>query len=65
MNGTVRTYCDLLCPNAESVYLIKREPQVHRSCFAFYTQGKEKRGNDWYLWRSKVCPSFAHLYTYK
>uniref|UniRef100_F1LBQ5 DUF7808 domain-containing protein n=1 Tax=Ascaris suum TaxID=6253 RepID=F1LBQ5_ASCSU len=63
VNGTIRTYCDLLCPNAESVYLIKREPQVHRSCFVFYTHGKEKRGNDWYLWRSKSCRQSAITFT--
>ncbi|KAI6184178.1 hypothetical protein M3Y97_00568400 [Aphelenchoides bicaudatus] len=55
VNGTTRSYCDLLCPNADTVYLIKRDPQVHRSCFVFYTHRLERRGNDWFLWRDKAC----------
>jgi len=55
VNGTMRTYCDLLCPGADTVYLIKREPQVHRSCFVFFTHRLERRGNDWFLWRQKDC----------
>jgi len=55
VNGTLRTYCDLLCPGADTVYLIKRTPQVHRSCFVFYTHRLERRGQDWFLWRDKDC----------
>ncbi|CAD5218257.1 unnamed protein product [Bursaphelenchus okinawaensis] len=55
VNGTTRTYCDLLCPKADTVYLIKRDPQVHRSCFVFYTHRLERRGEDWFLWRDKKC----------
>lgn len=55
MNGTTRTYCDLLCPKADTVYLIKREPQQHRSCFVFYTHRLERRGEDWFLWRDQRC----------
>uniref|UniRef100_A0A7E4UZB8 Secreted protein n=1 Tax=Panagrellus redivivus TaxID=6233 RepID=A0A7E4UZB8_PANRE len=55
VNGTTRAYCDLLCPNADTVYLIKRDPQVHRSCFVFYTHRLERRGDDWFLWRDKNC----------
>ncbi|VDD95858.1 unnamed protein product [Enterobius vermicularis] len=55
VNGTVRTYCNLLCPKADTVYLISREPKVHRSCFVFYTHRLERRGDDWYLWRDKNC----------
>ncbi|MCP9265668.1 hypothetical protein DINM_021016 [Dirofilaria immitis] len=58
VNGTVRNYCNLLCPNADTVYLIKRIPQTHRSCFAFITYQHEKRSNDWYVWRNN-----AHLRT--
>ncbi|KAI6228013.1 hypothetical protein M3Y95_00577600 [Aphelenchoides besseyi] len=55
VNGTVRTYCDLLCPGADTVYLIKRDPQVHRSCFVFYTHRLERRGDNWLLWRTDKC----------
>uniref|UniRef100_A0A914DUY9 DUF7808 domain-containing protein n=1 Tax=Acrobeloides nanus TaxID=290746 RepID=A0A914DUY9_9BILA len=55
VNGTTRKYCDLLCPGADTVYLIKRNPQVHRSCFVFFTHRLERRGEDWYLWREKNC----------
>uniref|UniRef100_A0A914I8M6 DUF7808 domain-containing protein n=1 Tax=Globodera rostochiensis TaxID=31243 RepID=A0A914I8M6_GLORO len=55
VNGTVRTYCDLLCPKADTVYLIKRDPQAHRSCFVFYTHRLERRGDHWYLWRENKC----------
>ncbi|EFO22601.1 hypothetical protein LOAG_05885 [Loa loa] len=55
VNRTVRTYCNLLCPNADTVYLIKRTPQTHRSCFAFVTYHHEKRGTDWYIWRTENC----------
>ncbi|CAD5224411.1 unnamed protein product [Bursaphelenchus xylophilus] len=55
VNGTARTYCDLHCPHADTVYLIKRDPQVHRSCFVFYTHRLERRGDDWFLWRDKNC----------
>uniref|UniRef100_A0AC34Q2P5 Uncharacterized protein n=1 Tax=Panagrolaimus sp. JU765 TaxID=591449 RepID=A0AC34Q2P5_9BILA len=55
VNGTTRTYCDLLCPKADTVYLIKRDPQVHRSCFVFYTHRLERRGDNWFLWRDKNC----------
>uniref|UniRef100_A0AC35FK41 Uncharacterized protein n=1 Tax=Panagrolaimus sp. PS1159 TaxID=55785 RepID=A0AC35FK41_9BILA len=55
VNGTTRTYCDLLCPKADTVYLIKRTPQVHRSCFVFFTHRLERRGDDWFLWRDKNC----------
>ncbi|VDL74056.1 unnamed protein product [Nippostrongylus brasiliensis] len=26
-----RTYCNVLCPGADTVYVIKRDPQIHRS----------------------------------
>ncbi|CAK5039932.1 unnamed protein product [Meloidogyne enterolobii] len=55
VNGTTRTYCDVLCPNADTVYLIKRDPQVHRFCFVFYTHKLERRGNNWFLWRQDKC----------
>lgn len=55
INGTVRSYCDIGCPGADTVYLIKRDPQVHRSCFVFYTHKLERRENNWYLWREKRC----------
>ncbi|VDM99009.1 unnamed protein product, partial [Thelazia callipaeda] len=55
INGIVRTYCNILCPNADTVYLIKRTPQNHRSCFSHITYRFEKRGKDWYLWREKNC----------
>uniref|UniRef100_A0A0N5ALE9 Protein ST7 homolog n=1 Tax=Syphacia muris TaxID=451379 RepID=A0A0N5ALE9_9BILA len=55
VNGTVRTYCNLLCPKADTVYLISREPKVHRSCFVFYTHQFERRGDDWYLWQNQNC----------
>lgn len=54
VNGTVRTYCDLLCPNADTVYVIKRDPQNHRSCFEFLTYKREKRQDEWYFWRQEV-----------
>ncbi|VDN53410.1 unnamed protein product, partial [Dracunculus medinensis] len=55
VNGTVRTYCDLLCPNADTVYVIKRDPQNHRSCFEFLTYKREKRQDEWYFWRQEKC----------
>lgn len=51
-NNTVRTYCDLLCPKADTVYLIKREPP-NRHCFVFYTHRLERRDDNWYIWREK------------
>uniref|UniRef100_A0A915DBJ0 AAA+ ATPase domain-containing protein n=1 Tax=Ditylenchus dipsaci TaxID=166011 RepID=A0A915DBJ0_9BILA len=45
VNGTTRSY----------FYLIKRTPQVHRSCFVFFTHRLERRGENWYLWRHKDC----------
>ncbi|KAF8357788.1 hypothetical protein PRIPAC_92783 [Pristionchus pacificus] len=55
VNGVTRSYCNLLCPGADTVYLIKRKPQTHRSCFVFYTHELEKRGQDYYLWRINKC----------
>ncbi|KAL3094081.1 hypothetical protein niasHT_021852 [Heterodera trifolii] len=55
VNGTTRTYCDLLCPKADTVYLIKRDPQAHRSCFVFFTHRLERRGENWFLWRENKC----------
>ncbi|VDK63640.1 unnamed protein product [Onchocerca ochengi] len=55
INGSVRSYCDLLCPRADTVYLIKRTPPTHRLCFAHITFHKEKRGEKWYLWLSEQC----------
>uniref|UniRef100_A0A1I7YLL7 DUF7808 domain-containing protein n=1 Tax=Steinernema glaseri TaxID=37863 RepID=A0A1I7YLL7_9BILA len=63
VNGTTRTYCDLLCPKADTVYLIKRNPQVHRSCFVFYTHRLERRGDDWFLWRDKKCRNSQITFT--
>ncbi|GMR52738.1 hypothetical protein PMAYCL1PPCAC_22933, partial [Pristionchus mayeri] len=55
VNGVTRSYCNLLCPGADTVYLIKRKPQTHRSCFVFYTHELEKRGEEYYLWRINKC----------
>ncbi|VDP15434.1 unnamed protein product [Onchocerca flexuosa] len=55
VNGSARSYCDLFCPNADAVYLVKRVPSTHRLCFAHITYHKEKRGEDWYLWLSEKC----------
>ncbi|KAE9416510.1 hypothetical protein Angca_002588, partial [Angiostrongylus cantonensis] len=52
-----RTYCNVLCPGADTVYLIKRHPQNHRSCFAHFTYKIEKRGSDFYMWRNGKCRS--------
>ncbi|KIH67274.1 hypothetical protein ANCDUO_02396 [Ancylostoma duodenale] len=30
VDGKPRTYCNVLCPGADTVYLIKRQPQNHR-----------------------------------
>ncbi|VDM77621.1 unnamed protein product [Strongylus vulgaris] len=55
VDGKPRTYCNVLCPGADTAYLIKREPQNHRSCFAHFTYKIEKRGNDFYMWRDGKC----------
>ncbi|KAM3725551.1 Uncharacterized protein ACO02O_02420 [Dirofilaria immitis] len=65
VNGTVRNYCNLLCPNADTVYLIKRIPQTHRSCFAFITYQHEKRSNDWYVWRNNKCRLSTITFTFR
>ncbi|WKY08518.1 hypothetical protein Q1695_007779 [Nippostrongylus brasiliensis] len=50
-----RTYCNVLCPGADTVYVIKRDPQIHRSCFKHFTYNIEKRGTDFYMWRDGKC----------
>ncbi|KAK6752940.1 hypothetical protein RB195_003999 [Necator americanus] len=55
VNGKQRTYCNVLCPGADTVYLIRRQPSNHRSCFSHFTYKIEKKGNDFYLWRDGKC----------
>ncbi|KJH49271.1 hypothetical protein DICVIV_04593 [Dictyocaulus viviparus] len=57
VDGKQRTYCNLLCPGADTVYVIKRDPQNHRSCFTHFTYKIEKRGDDFYMWRDGKCRS--------
>ncbi|PIO70093.1 hypothetical protein TELCIR_08064 [Teladorsagia circumcincta] len=57
VDGKSRTYCNVLCPGADTVYLIKRSPQNHRSCFAHFSYKIEKRGTDFYMWRDGKCRS--------
>jgi len=62
-SGQNRTYCDLRCPKADTVYLLARRPQQHRTCFVFYTHRLERRGDDWYLWRNGACRSATITYS--
>ncbi|CAI2354378.1 unnamed protein product [Caenorhabditis sp. 36 PRJEB53466] len=55
INGEVKTYCDLLCPGADTAYRITRYPQQHKSCFTHQTYRLEKREDNFYLWRSGAC----------
>uniref|UniRef100_A0A0N5AFC2 DUF7808 domain-containing protein n=1 Tax=Syphacia muris TaxID=451379 RepID=A0A0N5AFC2_9BILA len=48
-----RVYCDLVCPNAHTVFHAKSIS--NRACFKFYTYQIEKRGDDFYVWRSGKC----------
>ncbi|CAJ0603153.1 unnamed protein product [Cylicocyclus nassatus] len=44
VDGKLRSYCNVLCPGADTVYLIKREPQNHRQelLCALYIQNTTK-----------------------
>ncbi|CAI4231876.1 unnamed protein product [Auanema sp. JU1783] len=55
IDGKDRTYCNLLCPQADTVYLIKRSPNNHRRCFGSITYKIEKRETDFYMWTEKKC----------
>uniref|UniRef100_A0A7I4YS76 Secreted protein n=1 Tax=Haemonchus contortus TaxID=6289 RepID=A0A7I4YS76_HAECO len=57
VDGKPRSYCNVLCPGADTVYLIKRSPPNQRSCFAHFTYKIEKRGTDFYMWRDGKCRS--------
>ncbi|MFH4980250.1 hypothetical protein AB6A40_006959 [Gnathostoma spinigerum] len=63
VNGTLRTRCDILCPGADSVYVISRDPSNHKSCFQFISYNRFKIGNNWYFWMSKGCRSSTIKFT--
>ncbi|CAB3409974.1 unnamed protein product [Caenorhabditis bovis] len=56
-NGKQRNYCNILCPGADTAYLIKRSPQNHRSCFGHFTYKIEKRSPNFFIWRDAKCRS--------
>ncbi|CAI5447300.1 unnamed protein product [Caenorhabditis angaria] len=56
-NGKPRNYCNLICPGADTAYLIKRTPQNHRSCFGHFTYKIEKRSPNFFIWRDAKCRS--------
>jgi hypothetical protein len=53
VNGTDRVYCDIFCPQSFSAF--HAAALQNRACFKFYTYQVEKRGEDWFLWRSGKC----------
>ncbi|CAD6195619.1 unnamed protein product [Caenorhabditis auriculariae] len=54
-NGKLGNYCNIMCPGADTAYLIKRSPSNHRSCFGHFTYKLEKRGNNFFMWRNGKC----------
>ncbi|CAJ0584164.1 unnamed protein product, partial [Mesorhabditis spiculigera] len=64
-NGTLRTYCNIGCPRADTAYMIKREPQNHHFCFGHLTYRVERRGSDWFVWRSGKCRTDEVKLTYR
>ncbi|CAP28986.1 Protein CBG09625 [Caenorhabditis briggsae] len=57
VNGELKTYCDILCPGADTAYRITRWPQQHKTCFTHTTYRLERREDNFYLWRSGDCRS--------
>ncbi|PIC33479.1 hypothetical protein B9Z55_013441 [Caenorhabditis nigoni] len=55
--GKPRNYCNIVCPGADTAYLIKRIPQNHRSCFGHFTYKIEKRSPNFFIWRDAKCRS--------
>uniref|UniRef100_A0A8R1HKE6 DUF7808 domain-containing protein n=1 Tax=Caenorhabditis japonica TaxID=281687 RepID=A0A8R1HKE6_CAEJA len=56
-NGKPRNYCNIICPGADTAYLIKRIPQNHRSCFGHFTYKIEQRSPNFFIWRDAKCRS--------
>ncbi|VDD89719.1 unnamed protein product [Enterobius vermicularis] len=57
-----RIYCDLACPEAHTVFHSKSIS--NKVCFKFYTYQIERRGNDWYMWRSGKCLSSPQIFDF-
>ncbi|CCD63376.2 DUF7808 domain-containing protein [Caenorhabditis elegans] len=57
IDGKQRNYCNIVCPGADTAYLIKRIPQNHRSCFGHFTYKIEKRSPNFFIWRDAKCRS--------
>lgn len=49
------TYCPLQCPEAESAYVMLKQPSNNNKCLAYFTYNVVRRKNDWFLWRSGKC----------
>ncbi|CAD5217384.1 unnamed protein product [Bursaphelenchus xylophilus] len=62
VNGEERLYCDLVCPKAHTVFNAHIE-QGHKACFNFYTYQLERRGQEWYIWRSGKCLNSTATFT--
>ncbi|KAI6183838.1 hypothetical protein M3Y97_00531600 [Aphelenchoides bicaudatus] len=62
VNGEERVYQDIVCPKAHTVFNAHIE-QGHRSCFNFYTYQLERRGDEWYIWRSGKCLKSTATFT--
>ncbi|PAV56613.1 hypothetical protein WR25_04158 [Diploscapter pachys] len=52
VDNTVRTYCDTLCPDADTVYRIFVRPQNHKTCHSHLTYRLERREGRHLMWRS-------------
>ncbi|KAI1722725.1 hypothetical protein Ddc_06899 [Ditylenchus destructor] len=61
-DGEERIYCDLVCPKAHTVFNAHID-QGHRSCFNYYTYQLERRGDEWFVWRSGKCLNSTATFT--